>query len=401
MPALARLGIDVFVGIDIAKKSHWACAMTAGGEELFSRSVANNEAAIGDLIDQALVFGVPALAVDTTSSPAVLVLGAAARKQLPVAYVRGAVMRRAAQLYPGEAKTDPKDARVLADFARRYADQLEAMPAGDQLIDRLQILTRLDADFALSANQTLCQLREALTVVSPGLDLAIGKKLASRPGTRDLLERWATPTALKAAGKARVRSHMAKRSPRAAPQIAEDVWAALNAQTITAPAEDTRGQAIALLAANLNLIIEQRRQLGQDIEAAFLSHPSGEILISLPGLGRLTGARVLAEIGDPNRFKNADHLASYAGLVPVDWQSGSTRRTRRTKSGNKRLKDAICTSAVVAKRCDPTAKAHYDKKLAQGKSHNTAVMSLARKRCHIIYAMLTTQTPYRGPTSTP
>ena len=75
------------------------------------------------LFDAAAAYAKPALVIDTTSSTAALLMHAAARRDLPVAYVTGLAMRRAAELYAGAAKTDPKDAAVLADYARRNADR--------------------------------------------------------------------------------------------------------------------------------------------------------------------------------------------------------------------------------------------------------------------------------------
>lgn len=117
-------GIGVFVGVDIAKTEHFAHVVTVDGDELFVRSVANDEAAIGQMIDDAQLHGQVAVVVDMTASGAQLLLSIAARREVPVAYVTGLQMRRAAQLYAGSAKTDPRDAWVLADYARRHTDQL-------------------------------------------------------------------------------------------------------------------------------------------------------------------------------------------------------------------------------------------------------------------------------------
>ena len=126
--------IEVFVGVDIAKGDHYACVVTSAGAEVLARSVRNDEAAIGRLIDDAAVHGKVALVIDTTSSAASLLLETAARREVPVAYVTGLAMRRAADLYAGAAKTDPKDAAVLADYARRNADRLSWTTPSDELL---------------------------------------------------------------------------------------------------------------------------------------------------------------------------------------------------------------------------------------------------------------------------
>ena len=98
---------DVFVGVDVAKGKHFVCELSARGERLFTRPVPNDERAIRRMINDAAAHGSPALVVDTTSSAAVLMLTVAAECEIPVAYMSGLVMRRAADLYAGAAKTDP------------------------------------------------------------------------------------------------------------------------------------------------------------------------------------------------------------------------------------------------------------------------------------------------------
>ena len=121
----------------------------------------------------------------------------------------------------------------------------------------------------------------------------------------------------------------------------------------------------------------------------------GKVLSTMCGFGPRTGARTLAEIGDPNRFANPGRLAAYAGLAPVDWQSGRSHSTRRKRGGNHRLKNAMFIAAFVATQHDPDARAYYLRKRAESKRHNAAVICVARRRPNIILAMLKTQTPYQ------
>ena len=391
----ARIDVEVFVGVDIAKGDHYACAVTAAGAEVLARSVRNDEASIGRLVDDAAVHGTVALVIDTTSSAASLLLETAAQREVPVAYVTGLAMRRAADLYAGAAKTDPKDAAVLADYARRNADRLTWTEPSDELLARLRILNGRDTDLAADATRAANRLRDALLAVSPALERALGDKVATSGGARDALARWGTPTALRSAGRARIHARIAKRSPRAAGRLTDAIWAALDAQHITVTAEATWGHTISELAADLDRVCARRDQLTGDIAEAFMAHPLGKVLNSLCGFGPRTGARTLAEIGDPHRFADGGRLASYAGLAPVDWQSGRSALSRKPRGGNHRLKNAMFTAAFVAAQHDPDARAYYQRKRSEGKRHNAAVVCVARRRCNIILAMLKTQTPYQ------
>ena len=89
--------------------------------------------------------------------------------------------------------------------------------------------------------------------------------------------------------------------------------------------------------------------------------------------------RTLAEIGDPHRFADGSRLASYAGLAPVDWQSGRSAQSRKPRGGNHRLKNAMFTAAFVATQHDPDARAYYQRKRSQGKRHNAGGVRLARR----------------------
>lgn len=393
-------GVEVFVGVDMAKGDHYAWAITAGGDKLFARPVKNDQAAIEQLITDASHHGRAALIVDQPASGAQLLLAAAREVGVPVAYVTGLQMRRAADLYAGAAKTDPKDAEVLADFARRNADRLCWLQIGDKLLTDLRVLNGRDTDLATDANRTSNRCRDALMAISPALERALGPHL-DKPGVRDLLAAYPTLTALRAAGRERIRAVIADRSPRIADKITDAVMKALDAQSLVLPAEDTWGQIVAELARDLDRIHDQRKALEAQIEEVFLSHPLGKVLKSLCGMGNRTGSRTLAEIGDPHRFATGARLAAYAGLAPVDRRSGtSLNHSGRSRAGNHRLKNALFQAAFVAIRHDPAARAYYDRKRAEGKKHNAALTCLARRRCDLILAMLKNQQPYQPPDTT-
>ena len=303
-------------------------------------------------------------------------------------------MRRAADLYAGTAKTDPRDAWVLADFARRNADRLTWLEVTDELLVRLRVLNGRDVDLATDSNRAINRCRDALVAVSPALERAIGHRLG-QPGVRDAMTKWPTPTALGTAGRTRVRNAIKKRSPRLAAKVTDEIFDALDAQTVTLPAEETWGEVIADLLGDLERIQTRRAELGTTIEEVFLSHPLGQVLVTLCGFGPRTGARTLAEIGDPSRFETGSRLAAYAGLAPTDWRSGrSINGAFQHRGGNHRLKNAMFIAAFVATQFDPSAKAYYQRKRAEGKRHNAAVICVARRRCDLILAMLKNRTAY-------
>lgn len=390
--------VDVWVGLDVGKEEHFADVLDDAGEALFARSIANDEADLDALLEGAARHGTPGLVIDQPGSIAQLAIAVARRRGVPVAYVPGLVMRRAADLYPGEAKTDRRDAFVIADTARMRRRQVHWLDVGsDELLDQLRVLNGFDIDLAADLTRLTNRLRDALTSISPALERAIGSRLAHR-GVRDLLAKFPTPTALRAAGRVRITRTIKARSPRLAGKVTDAVLAALDAQTVTLPAETTIGRVVAELAGELDRLHQRRDALAAEIEEVFLAHPFGQLLVSLPGIGPRTGARILAEIGDGSRFANGSKLASYAGLAPVTRQSGkSLNGESKSRRGNHRLKNAMFLAAFASLR-SPESKAFYDRKRAEGKKHNAALICLARRRCDVILAMLRNREHYRPPT---
>jgi len=143
---------------------------------------------------------------------------------------------------------------------------------------------------------------------------------------------------------------------------------------------------------------EQRATVAREVETMLEDFPLASVLMSMPGIGIKTAAQILLAIGDGSAFETPGHLAAYAGIAPVTRRSGTSIRGEfPARSGNKRLKNALFYSAWVASHSDPISKAYYDRKRAEGKRHNAAVICLARRRCNVIFAMLRDSTYYQPP----
>ena len=108
---------------------------------------------------------------------------------------------------------------------------------------------------------------------------------------------------------------------------------------------------------------------------------------------------MLSEIGDIGQYKDAGHLAAYAGVAPSKRQSGTTvsHGKKKTKC-NRQLRNAFCESARISVNNDEWSRWFYDKKRAEGKKHRQAILALARHRTDIIYAMLNTGSFYEPKT---
>ena len=193
----------------------------------------------------------------------------------------------------------------------------------------------------------------------------------------------ATPTALRTAGRSKVTKLLTTAMPRVGERVTAEVFAALDTQTLILPAERILGQVITEVAGELERLYQRRERLAVQIEEVFRAHPFGEVLLSMPGIGPRTGARIPAEIGHPDRFATGDKLAKSI--------SGETKSRR----GNHRLKNAMFIAAFASLR-DPASKTFYDRKRAEGKNHNAAIVCIARRRRDVILAMLRTGQHYHS-----
>jgi transposase len=122
-----------------------------------------------------------------------------------------------------------------------------------------------------------------------------------------------------------------------------------------------------------------------------------KLLMTIPGIADNLVTDILVEIGDITRFKSPKQLVAYSGLDPKVLQSGKTlnRYGHITKRGSKHLRRALFIAASVAKRCDPSFKAVYDKKRAEGKRYKEANIVVARKLVRVIYSVWINDTPYQ------
>jgi transposase len=131
------------------------------------------------------------------------------------------------------------------------------------------------------------------------------------------------------------------------------------------------------------------------VEAHFGQHPDAEIYLSQPGLGAITGARVLGEFGDdPHRYATAKNRRNYAGTSPITRASGKRKIVAARFVRNDRLTGALMIQAFAALRVSPGARAFYDAQRAKGLEHNDALRRLASRLLGILHGCLKTRTCY-------
>jgi transposase len=380
-------GFWVFCGVDVAKEAHHAVALDREGRRLADRPLPNDEAALRALFADLATHGPVLVVVDQPASIGALAIAVARSMGIEVGYLPGLAMRRIADLYPGEGKTDARDAFVIADAARTLPHALRRVGPDEQAVTALGVLAGYDADLAQEATRLTNQLHDALLHVHPVLERLLGKYLRSR-GVLQLLAMAGTPQQLRGLDEQALKRLLTPRSRRLAITLPAQLLAALAEQTVVIPGTAQYGRVISGVAAQLLAVLDERVAVVKELNDLLEQHPMADVLTSMPGVGPRTTVALLLALGDGGAFRTAGHLAAYAGLAPVTRQSGRTvRGERHAARGNRALKHALYLSAFASLK-DPASRAYYDRKRAEGKSHTAALLCLARRRTDVLYALV-------------
>jgi len=384
--------VDVFIGVDVGKGEHHAVALNRAGKRLFDKALPNDEARLRTLISGLKVHGKLLLVVDQPTTIGALPVTVARAEGILVAYLPGLAMRRIADLHAGEAKTDARDAAIIAEAARSMPHALRSLRLDDEQLAELTMLCGFDDDLADQITQTSNRIRGLLTQIHPALERVLGPRL-DHPAVLDLLQRHPSPASLAALTEKSLANKLSKLAPRMGKCLAHEICLALSEQTVIVPGTNAATIVLPRLARQLAALRSQRGEVAQEVERLVQAHPLYSVLTSMPGVGVRTAARLLTEVA-AKAFASAAHLAAYAGLAPVTRRSGSSIRGEHpSRRGNKVLKRALFLSAFAALR-DPISQAYYARKISQGKRHNQALIALARRRCDVMYAMMRDGTLY-------
>jgi transposase len=155
------------------------------------------------------------------------------------------------------------------------------------------------------------------------------------------------------------------------------------------------GEAAGSLVVLIDSLAHQITRLEEQLAQRFEGHPDAEILSSLPGLGSVLGARVLAEFGDdPTRYADARARRCYAGTAPITKASGTRLVVLARVARNRRLADACYLWAFSALGASVGARRYYDARRARGATHHQALRAVANRLVGILHGCLTHRQPY-------
>lgn len=376
-----------WVGIDIGKTHHWVCVLDAEGAVLLSAKLVNDESEIVALI--ATVTGLAeqlVWAVDIIGAPSALILALLARAGQSVRYASGRVVAAMSAAYVGEGKTDAKDAYVIAETVRIRRD-LSVVDGDSDLVRNLAVLTGHRADLIADRVRMINRLRDLMTGVFPSLEREFDYK--SCKGAVVLLTGYASPDRIRKIGQTRLAAWLRHRRVRGYEALAARAVAAARDQLIALPGQDLAATIISEVATNILALDERVKALDSQIEATFAQHPQAATITSMPGFGPILGASLLVGAGNLSAFPSAGHLAAAAGLVPVPNDSGRrTGNLHKPRRYNRPLRRVFYLSAQTSMIRPGPNRDYYLKKRGQNRTHNQAVIALARRRVDVLWALL-------------
>lgn len=387
--------MKIFVGLDVAKELHWACALDADAKPVFSHPVANEPADIALLIDEigALDADEVTVALDLLGGTATLLCAMIAEAGFRLVHTPGLSVNRARQgMRGGENKSDPRDAATIAELARTRPG-LRPVNAEREIDVNIRLLVGRRSEIVRDQTRRLGRLRDLLSSLFPALERRIDVK--TKTGLT-FLSLYTAPHELRFMRPAGIVKKVTRSAAhlRNVPQMAEDAIALAKAQTMDVPGAQTRARLVKEMATEALAARDARDRIDREIADLLGHHSDAALIQSLPGMGVVMAAELIAHVGDIKRFRSADALAAAAGLTPVLRQSGKSSAIRRATGGDKALKRVFFQSAFIA-LAHVESKAFYDRKRAEGKRHNQAVIALARRRINVIWAILNTRQPFR------
>jgi transposase len=402
--------MDVYCGIDWAEDHHDVALAGRDGQLLARRRISDDAAGLAMLLALLAEYGdtpenqIP-VAIETPRGLLVACLRATGRTVYPINPM--SVARYRDRHSVAGRKSDHGDSFVLANVLRTDMHAHRPLPADSELAQAIAVLARAQQDAVWDRTTAHNKLRSHLREYYPGFlgAFAGARDGIMRPEARTILAAAPAPAdaarltltqlrgLLKKAGRSRGIDAEATRL--------RDAFRAPQMRQLPLVEQAMGRQTLALLG-QLDAACAAADDLEHAAVESFNLHPDAGTITSFPGLGALTGARVLAEIGDDrSRFQDAKGLKAYAGAAPITRASGKTRSVTHRKVKNNRLNAAGYSWAFSALTASPGARAHYDRRRDDGDRHAAAQRNLFGRLLGCLYHCLTTGCEYDEATAFP
>lgn len=398
-----------FVGIDWGSAEHELCLLNATGQLQGTRRVAHTAVAVHEAVQwlRGHTGAAPAVIAVAIETPRGVLVDTLLEQGFAVFALNPKQLDRFRDRFTvAGAKDDGRDAHVLGDSLRTDPRAFRRVQPDDPQIIELRELCRIVEDLQVEEGRLANRLREQLSRVDAAW-LALSPA-ADEPWLWRLLAQTPDPQAWATLSRQRITA--ALRAHRIRRMTGDDVLAALRQPRLTVAAGVTEAVALRIrsLVPQLLLVYEQRTTTHRRIDRALerlgptetaadetREHRDVEILLSLPGAGRMVTATMLTEATGPLADRDYAMLRAYTGAAPVTKRSGKrTWVVHMRYACKRRLREALYHWSRVSLSRDRAARAYYDALRTRGHGHARALRSVADRWLRILVAMLKTGTLY-------
>jgi len=398
----------LYAGVDWATEAHQVCVVDDTGQRQLERSFEHSAQGLASLADTLakLGGGDPAAVAVSIETPRGAVVEILLERGFAVHAINPKQLDRLRDRHTvAGAKDDRRDAYVLADSLRHDGHLFRRLCVDDPLVIQIREATREDEDLRQESNRLANRLREQLHRYFPSL-LKLSPS-ADEAWLWALLESAPTPESARKLKRPKLdellRRHRIRRLTGA------ELHQLLQGPGLEVAPGTTQAAAghVQLLLPRLKLVSAQRAQVASTLESLLeqLSnaeaapgqsgeHRDVQILQSLPGVGRVVCATMLAEASHALRDRDYAALRAHGGTAPVTRQSGKRAHVVMRQACSGRLRNALYHWARVASQVDAHAKRRYAHARARGQTHGRALRGLADWLLRIAVAMLRTRTLY-------
>ena len=376
---------EIVIGLDVGKSSHWACVATRDGEVLASKPIANRENALDSLFAE---FPGALVVVDQVRNIGALALSRARAAGMPSAYLPGLAAHEAARLSGGDAKTDERDAMVIAKTALGIPDALLPVPHPDPAIAAARALAAQRDFLTCESTRSKNRLRSILLESCPEFESLVDLSDVSE---LRLMAALGGPWSVADAGRRRAAALARGARHGKVDALVGSVGSSTRPDAAAIAAED---RAVRFLARRIAENAAELQAATAEISALLERDETHRCLLTIPGIGPKTASELAISVNIDD-FPNHDRLASYCGLAPRNRQSGtSVSSVSASRQGNKRLKNLLIFSCNCLARTDGRWGEYYARCRDRGMPHGKALKAVARKRLKVIYAVMRDKVPY-------
>lgn len=298
-------------------------------------------------------------------------------------------------------KSDSDDAGAIALATLTMLDTLPDACPNDAYWSLGQLVNRRD-NIMKQRTRLVNQLHEQLCIAYPSYKLFFDD--ISRPTALYFWEHYPSRKYLKGKSVEDLREELVPVSHnRCSTKTCENILNAVAGDKVKDnDYQDARDVVTLGIVSDLQHYDTQLKEVDKQLEQMY--HALSCTLTTIPGVNIITAVKILAEIGNIRRFPNKDKLAQFAGIAPIKLSSSGKGKDKATKQGNRRLQAILYLLAIQLVQVsskgtprNPVFRAYYEKRKAEGKSSQQALICISRRLINIIYGMLKSGTEYRMP----